>query len=370
MSLLNHTKNVGASQDKKIKSGLLTRMLLMTVIPIIICLTLVGVILLSQVKGMIHDLKKQDINAQGETAVKKIELYFTPFFNTAEILSVNESVQNIFAQAMRGGKSFSFLNGSNLKEVLTTLSNTHSVSDDGLLSIFIAGVGNSQYLTSDGTVSDDGFVLEERPWYQMVVKNPNKIVLTGAYVDAITDNLVVTAAIGSYDNGKLIGVIGMDIALDALVSELAAISIGETGYLTVYDCDNVVLYHPKTELQMTNISTVGYSDNMYQALTTTSDDLAMEYTRAGIKYCGSAIYSEATGWQILACMPYEEFNQEITQAKTVVNSGFAGVFIILAVIIVLVALAITTPIKVLNTAVGKLAVSLPCVKGGGIFARK
>lgn len=355
MSLLNHSNNISSSQNKKIKSGLMTRMLAMTVIPIVVCLVLVGIILLSQVQGMIHDLKKQDINAQGDTAVKEVELYFTPYFNTAKVLSVNESVQNIFTQAMRGGKSFSFKNSPNFNEVLAALKDAHSVSDSGLLSIFIAGVGNSQYLTSDGAMSNEGFILEDRPWYQMVVENPNQLILTGAYVDTITGDLVVTAATGSYDNGKLIGVIGMDITLDALVSKLATITIGETGYLTVYDCDNIVLYHPNTELQMTDISTIGYSDNMYQALTSTSDDPAMEYTRAGIRYCGSATYSETTGWQILACMPYEEFNQEVNQAKAVVNTGFAGVFIILAAIIALVALAITTPIKVLNTAVGKLA---------------
>ena len=122
-----------------------------------------------------------------------------------------------------------------------------------------------------------------------------------------------------------------NFVMDTLVEELSTISIGETGYLTVYDSDDMVLYHPDSSLQMTHISEIGYSDNMLQALTDHTTTAANEYTRNGIKYCGSTTYSETTGWQILACMPYEEFNHEVIMSKNIVNGGFGLVGVMLAV---------------------------------------
>ena len=167
---------------------------------------------------------------------------------------------------------------------------------------------------------------------------------------------MTTAILCIYNSSNdLMGAIGMDIELDGLMVQLADITIGETGYLTVYDGDDVVLYHPNADLLMTSITSMNYSDNLLQALTGHTSTHAMEYTRSGIEYCGATAFSDMTGWQILACMPVEEFNQEVNYAKTVVNGGFGGVFIILAIIIVIVSLSITKPVKNLNKAVAQLA---------------
>ena len=344
------------SQGKQIKYGLLTKMLVRTVMPIIICLTLMGIVLLSQVQGMIHDLKKQDINAQGEAAVKTVELFFSPFFNTTEILTKNDLVLDILNEAHREGKNYHFEKSSYFREAVAELKEIANLQDSSLQSIFVAGLNNSQYFTSDGDYTDSSFVITERPWFKLVQAAPHEIIVSGAYTDALTGNLVVTVALGVYDRSdNLMGAIGMDIALDGLMSELANISIGETGYLTIYDRDDIVLYHPDTKLQMSSLSSMNYSDNMLQALSTHETTNAMEYTRSEIEYCGSTTVSEMTGWQIISCMPYEEYNQEVSQAKLVVNGGFGGMILILGGIVVLVALSITKPVKNLNNAVAQLA---------------
>lgn len=341
---------------KKIRFGLMTRMLVFTVVPVIICLTLVGILLLLEFQSMIHGLKQEDINAQGEAAVKSVELYFSPYFNTAELLAQNDYVQDLFQKAQSRGKSFRFESDKALfNEALNAMKSAVSIHDSALQAIFIAGVGNSQYILSDGSYSDQSFVIEDRPWYQMVAAAPGRVVLTGAYTDLVTGSMVVTAAAGAYNGDELVGIIGMDITVDALMAELSSMTIGETGYLTVYDSDGIVLYHPDEAMQMTALSDIDYSDNMKDALSAHAVSDAMEFTLDAAKYCGSTAYSEMTGWQILTCMPFEEFNREIQLSKGMVNGSFAGVFVILAIIIILVALAITTPIKALNSAVGKLA---------------
>jgi len=357
MARFKRTENSSAPRDRKVKFGLMARMLVSTVVPIIVCLTLVGIVLLSQFKGMIHGLKKQDIDAQGTAAAKSVELYFSPFFTAAEMIADNSSVQKLAANAFQSTAPSAFQKDkTNMDASIAALQNATANLGSGV-SIFVSVETNNQVLFSDGSYFDDslGIDVNSRAWYQLVKDNPHEISVTGAYVDAVTGGLVVTVSAGIYNENTLVGVVGMDISLDALVQELSAISIGETGYLTVFDCDDIILYHPDSSLQMTNLSEINYSDNMLQALNSHSDAHAMEYQRNGIKYCGAITYIESTDWQVVSCMPYAEFNQEMETAKLTINGGCLGIFIILGAIIAIVSLAITTPLKVLNKAVGKLA---------------
>lgn len=357
MELKKNLQNLHPKAERKIKYGLMTKMLVRTVVPIIICLTLVGIVLLSQVQGMINELKKQDIDAQGDAAAKSVELYFSPYFTAAEMIADNAAVQALATNAYRSTTLSAFQKDkTNMDASIAAMQNATANLGSGV-SIFISVETNNQVLFGDGSYYDDslGIDVNTRAWYMMVKEDPSKICVTGAYVDTVSGGLVVTVATGIYDGSTLVGVVGMDITLDALVQELSGITIGETGYLIVFDSDDIVLYHPDSSMQMTALGEIGFSDNMLETLGSHTDAHAMEYERAGVEYCGSVTYIEATDWQIISCMPITEFNQEVETAKITVNGGFGGIFVILGVIIVIVSLSITVPIKTLNNAVGKLA---------------
>ena len=346
-----------APNEKKLQFGLMPKMLSLTVIPIIVVLIIVGVFLLTQVRTMIYDLKKDDIDSQGSAAAMSVDLYFEPFFTAAEMIADTEAVQSLAATAYKSTASAAFQKDqANMDATIAVMKNVVGNLSGGV-SIFVSVATNNQVLFADGSYYDNslGIDVNTRLWYQMCKENPNKVNVTDAYLDSVTDGLVVTVATGIYEGNTMVGVVGMDIPLDSLMQALADISIGETGYLTVYDSAGMVLYHPNDSLLMTHLDDIGYSDNMYNALSTKSDSHAMEYTRSGIEYCGSTAYVDSANWMVLACMPYDEFHQEVNLAKGIVNGSFALCIIVLIVIIVFVALAITVPIKTLNNAVGKLA---------------
>ena len=356
MARTNATETT-ASGGKKLQFGLMGKMLALTVTPIVVILVAIGVILLSQIQTMIYDLKKDDIDAQGRSAANRVEVYFAPYFTAAEMLAETDAVRDLAAKAYSSNTTSAFQKDkANMDATIAALKNAVDNLGTGV-SIFISVETNNQVMFSDGSYYDNslGIDVNTRSWYQMAKENSNQVCVTPAYVDTVTGGLVVTVSRGIYNGSTMVGVIGMDISLDALVKELSTLAIGETGYLTVYDSAGVVLYHPDSSLQMTPMTDVGYSDNMFTALSANTDSHAMEYTRNGIDYCGSVRYIESTGWNVLACMPYKEFNNEVSVAKTIVNASFGLCIVILTAIIVLVALAITTPIKTLNIAVGKLA---------------
>lgn len=60
----------------------------------------------------------------------------------------------------------------------------------------------------------------------------------------------------------MIGVVGVDVTMTALQEYLAGISIGNNGYVTVYDSDANLVYHPDDSLEMKNVREIAYSDNI------------------------------------------------------------------------------------------------------------
>lgn len=351
-------KNISGTGNEKIVFGIRGRLILWTVIPILLCLSLVGIFLLTQIRVAVGDLKKMEITARAEAASSHVDTYFAPFFTSAKVVGDIDSINAILNQSEDEGASFRFENSPLFKDVLAEMTDAANNQEAGLQSVWLSGVKNSQFVASDGSYSDESFVISDRPWFKQVeAAGPGEVILTGAYEDYKTGSLVVTAAVGVYkgNTGKLIGVIGMDIMLDSLMDDLSALTIGESGYLTIYDSDSNILYHPNSELVLTNVTDMGYSTEMYNALSSHQATGAMEYTVNGEAYCGSVIISEKTGWQILGCMPEKEFNSEIYALQTTTIIGFLICALILALIVILISNRIVRPIKKLSVTVGKLA---------------
>ena len=343
-------------KTEKIAIGIRGRLILWTVIPIVLCLTLVGLFLLTQIRASVGDLKKTEISVQTETAASQVDAYFAPFFTTAKVVGDIDSVNALLNQAQTNGASFRFEDSPLFKEVLAEMTDAANNQEAGLQSVWFGGVKNSQLVASDGSYSDASFVISDRPWFKQVeAAEPGEVILTGAYSDYTTGSLVVTAAVGVYKGNSMIGVIGMDIMLDTLMEDLSSLAIGNSGYLTIFDSDGNVLYHPNSELALTNVSEMGYSTDMYNALSARQAVSTMEYKVNGETHYGSVINSGKTGWQILGCMPAKEYNSDIYALQATTIIGFLICAIILALVAILISNRIVRPVKKLSVTVGKLA---------------
>ena len=332
-------------------------MILWTVIPIVLCLSLVGLFLLTQIRASVGDLKKREISAQTEAAVGHVDTYFVPFFASAKVTSDLRCVTDLLQVTEVENSSLRFSDVPSYPEMMAELARVAANQSSSLQSVWVAGVNSTQVVTSDGSLSDKTFEVTSRPWYQMVADHPGEVILSGAYVDYFTGSLVVAAATGVYAKGsqRLIGVVGMDITLDKLVEDLSSISIGKSGYLTIYDSDGNILYHPNSELALTNVADMGYSADMYNALSARQTVSTMEYKVNGETHYGSVINSDKTGWQILGCMPAKEYNSDIYALQTTTIIGFLICAIILALVAILISNRIVRPIKKLSVTVDKLA---------------
>ena len=89
------------------------------------------------------------------------------------------------------------------------------------------------------------FDATSREWYRAAVATPDQVIWTAPYIDAATKNETLTAAKAVNQQGKVIGVVGTDISLNAITDELRKTELDYDGFAVLIDQDGQALVQPK-----------------------------------------------------------------------------------------------------------------------------
>ncbi|TLX56735.1 chemotaxis protein [Stutzerimonas nosocomialis] len=94
-----------------------------------------------------------------------------------------------------------------------------------------------------------GYDPRQRPWYQDAVR-AGSTTLTEPYLDAATNELIITAATPARQGSQLLGVVGGDLSLQSLVGIINALDFDGMGYAFLVSGDGKVLVHPDKRFVM------------------------------------------------------------------------------------------------------------------------
>lgn len=162
----------------------------------------------------------------------------------------------------------------------------------------------------------ENYVAQERGWYQSA-KSTRSTIVTDPYIDAITGKIVITVASPLLSGNEVLGVCGLDIEIDELVSVCQGLKADEGGYAVLVDgSDNIVAHSTNSEYshrlladgkteQVTKLVDLApiYSDVLAAAGSTN--------VVSGKGYDGTMRYFPVvpigdTGWKVLYAADYNE----------------------------------------------------------------
>ncbi|TQR20652.1 methyl-accepting chemotaxis protein [Psychrobacillus vulpis] len=83
-----------------------------------------------------------------------------------------------------------------------------------------------------------------RDWYKVATGNPEKFTWSKPYVDSATGEYAISGAKAVLDNGKVVGVLGIDILLSKLTDKLSSNELGFEGYPIIIENDGTAIVHP------------------------------------------------------------------------------------------------------------------------------
>lgn len=160
-------------------------------------------------------------------------------------------------------------------------------------------------IMSGGWQPPEDFIVTEREWYKGAQADPEKVYISDPYVDLQTGGICITLSKATYRDGKMTGVVGMDMYMDNLVS-LIEESYTANSYVFWTTADGTILVHPneKYSLNVDNTPTVQeVNSGRYQSLVKANmtTRLFLDY-KGGLKF-GIGNTSEVTGWKVISVKP-------------------------------------------------------------------
>ncbi|MDF5853622.1 methyl-accepting chemotaxis protein PctA [Pseudomonas aeruginosa] len=122
-----------------------------------------------------------------------------------------------------------------------------------------------------------GYDPRSRPWYKDAVA-AGGLTLTEPYVDAATQELIITAATPVKAAGNTLGVVGGDLSLKTLVQIINSLDFSGMGYAFLVSGDGKILVHPDKEQVMKTLSEI-YPQNTPKIATGFSEAELHGHTR-------------------------------------------------------------------------------------------
>ena len=160
-------------------------------------------------------------------------------------------------------------------------------------------------IMSGGWQPPADFVVTDREWYKEAQAEPDKVYISEPYVDEQSGGICITLAMATYKDGKVAGVVGLDMYMDNLVS-LIKESYSGNSYVFLTTSDGTGLVHPNESysLSVEKASTVkDVNSGRYEKIVQKDmvSRLFADY-KGGIKF-GTGQTSEVTGWKVVAVEP-------------------------------------------------------------------
>ncbi|ATB69976.1 signal transduction histidine-protein kinase [Sulfurospirillum diekertiae] len=139
-----------------------------------------------------------------------------------------------------------------------------------------------------------GYDPRTQAWYKQA-KESKKIGITDAYEDTTTKTLMITMMTPIFDeNNVIIGVLGVDIALNSLTKTLSEITF-EGGYGILLDTKGTIVVHPNKALIGKNLASV--VPNLTRQFNDKQEGI-LNYTYDGVDKLFASTISTQSGWRI------------------------------------------------------------------------
>ena len=183
-----------------------------------------------------------------------------------------------------------------------------------------------------------------RPWYQLAMATPDKVVRPAPYLNAASEGGVCISFSKTLKNaqGEIIGAMEADITLDAFAKAMSSIHFGKTGYVMVADNSGKVLIDPRDKSHgFKELKGLGGG---YQQLAEAADGLAT-IDMDGTTYRAYVYTSPHNGWKYYGLIPNAEMMAAANRLTfTLIGVGLAVLAIALVITIAL-GRRLTSPLR-------------------------
>ncbi|MCI5873526.1 MAG: methyl-accepting chemotaxis protein [Clostridiales bacterium] len=344
-------KKGATRMSQKARKGIADQIKLQIGRDVLIVFLLVAVVAILMVRSVVMSAKQTELTLESQSAAYQLADFFDRYTGMTEQMAVNPELRQVLRDTKAGDL---ITRTKGYDAVFKNLLNIAGLDSENILATWIGDADASVAAQSDGFVTEDGWEIEARPWFACTKLGYS--ILTEPYADASTGQLILSAASPIYDeDGKtVLGVAGMDISMEQINTVMQEYKIGKAGYVMLLSSEGMVIYHPNSENIQKNISELGMSQNVIDAVTN-KENCFLKYKDEGKAKYGYVEMIGDTGYMVISSLPSTEYYSALVKLMVVLIILFAGGIVLILVGMQKTATQITKPIMELNGTAQRLA---------------
>ena len=272
-------------------------------------MALITILVVTVVYNLLIDANNTELQQGSEAVSLQVEKYFAPFERMVEQLAIDTDVQELLTTTTTGQR---MTENKIYPVVLDKMVGVANLDTQNIQGVFIADIDSNASITSGGTISGADYDVTTRAWYDCT--KTGKTMLTKTYVSASTGKTILSAATPVYDeNGKVAGVVGIDVVIETIMNMMQDYTIGKEGYTMLLTSDGTFVYHPNEEMIDTSIQDMNITDTVSKAISAQSTQL-LKYTVNGERKHGYIMPIDDTGFIALSCIPNGQYYSSLILA--------------------------------------------------------
>ena len=313
---------------------------------VVIVFVIVAAVVTFMVGNISLSAQKNDLEMQSKAAAYQLELFFEEYTTVVEQMALNTDVKTLLEET---GPGANITESERYATVFNSMKKIVAADSDNIQAVWVGDIDANVVTQSDGYTSGSDFEITERAWYKAVEEE--KTILTDAYVDVSTGNVILSAATPVYDqNGQnIIGVAGVDVALDHINELLPEYKIGNNGFVILATSEGNVIYHPNTDNQQKSLSELNADKTLIQAVEG-GKDTSVHYSADGKSKYGYVGRIGSTDYLTISCLPASEYFASLIRCIIIVLLLVIAGIVVIIITIRHLATQLTKPIVALNVA--------------------
>ena len=310
------------------------KMLLFIGVPVILILFILSIVSYTFSKNILESQSKQILETTAQKYSSDIKTFLVE--RSSIVKSMAKDLSNVNTSR------------SEIKARLEDMTNNYK----GIK--FFMGFEDKRLIHGTGWIAPKEYDPTSRIWYTTIAGG-QEFFISDPYIDSQDGSLVVTMSCPVKQNGKLIGVLGIDISLTEIQEYVNNIKILDTGFAAMLTSDGKFIAHKE----------FGYEENIYDVLNgglktlgdklLKSDEPLVVFNREGKNRYYAKANIDGTTWIFTT----QVLESEVLKSVSLLSKGmmiFSVVAIsLMFVIIYFVSNTITTPIVKLSADLEELA---------------
>ncbi|UTR12273.1 methyl-accepting chemotaxis protein [Evansella sp. LMS18] len=310
---------------------------------VILTMLLASVVIIIQ----LSDTVERSVDGSAESSVNEvnryIHSYFDKFQNTVELMAEDERTERYLLNDNQNLSETEFM----WSDISQAYENFMELEED--VQLMYIGTSSGELVSAPVIDLPEDFDPRTRPWYENAAGNEGRIIWTDPYLDVNTGELTITGAKAVYADGRLAGVMGMDILLNDLTETLSGIELGYGGELVLLNSEGSIIVHPDDEM-LGSEAGEGYINDIFQS-GSAAGSVADRETDQTIYY--SSV--EGLNWKLLTVYKNSELYSQLTEIRNIILIVTAAAILLAAAASYIAANRIARPVRMLNGQLKRMA---------------